>query len=402
MYGDPSAWRTLGLELPPDDRPLYVGKAERSLSARDVRTHFSTGSTGSSTLRRSLPGLLAVELGLEGRPRNLGSPERFANFGLEATGDARLTARMVEQLRLAVWPSPTGVVLAEIETAVIAQLVPPLNLDKVATPWRSVVRAARQRLAGQARAWQPVAAAGLDGLTGEVTSAEARPRGAFSGRVVGIDGAGKFGWVGVVADADGFHGARLGTLREIIDWAEPVDVIGIDIPIGHGTGGVRRADVAARGFVGPRGSSVFAAPPAVVLDTGSYAEANEILTAMALPMLSRQAWALVPRIVETGRVADNDARFFEVHPEVSFCELAGQSLAWSKKSWNGIHLRRRLLAGAGIVLPEVIPEVDGAVADDIIDAAVSAWSARRIANGSARSLPDPPEEANGRRVAIWY
>ena len=304
--------------------------------------------------------------------------------------------------RLAVWPSPTGVVLAEIETAVLAHLVPPLNLDKVATPWRSVVRAARQRLAGQARAWRPVAAAGLDGPTGEVTSAEARPRGAFAGRVVGIDGAGKFGWVGVVADADGFHGARLGTLREIIDWAEPVDVIGIDIPIGHGTGGVRRADVAARGFVGPRGSSVFAAPPAVVLDTGSYAEANEILTAMALPMLSRQAWALVPKIVETGSVADNDARFFEVtsggfvlragrpepcvvqevlerHPSPPSPPRRGRRSCCRKSSPSRRSRRRRHHRRGRLSV-------------------VRSAHCERVGPQS----PDRPEEANGRRVAIWY
>ena len=67
-------------------------------------------------------------------------------------GDARLTEWM---LGLAVWPSPEGVVLDEIETAVLAVLVPPLNLDKVATPWRAAVRSGRKRLADQARAWMP-------------------------------------------------------------------------------------------------------------------------------------------------------------------------------------------------------------------------------------------------------
>ncbi len=222
-----------------------------------------------------------------------------------------------------------------------------------------------------------------------------------AGRVVGIDAAGKHGWVGVLLDADGFQGARLGTLREIIDWAEPVDVIGVDIPIGHVACGTRRADVEARGFVGARASSVFAAPPAEVLDAASYAEANELLMVMGVQMLSRQAWALVPKIVEAATVAEADARVFEVHPEVSFCELAGECVAWSKKSWNGLLLRRRLLTEASVVLPNVISEVAGAVSDDIVDAAVAAWSARRIATATARSLPDPPEESGGRRVAIW-
>jgi predicted RNase H-like nuclease len=123
---------------------------------------------------------------------------------------------------------------------------------------------------------------------------------------------------------------------------------------------------------------------------------------MGVPMLSRQAWALVPKIVEAATIAKSDARVFEVHPEVSFRELAGECLAWSKKSWNGLLLRRRLLAEAGVALPDGISEVAGAVADDVVDAAVAAWSARRIATGTARSFPDPPEKSDGRRVAIWY
>jgi len=224
---------------------------------------------------------------------------------------------------------------------------------------------------------------------------------AAAGRVVGIDAAGKHGWVGVVLDADGFLGARLGSLREIIDSAEPVDAVGVDIPIGHVAAASRRADVEARGLIGPRASSVFAAPPAETLGAASYHEANQVLAAMGVPKLSRQAWALVPKIVEAAGIAAADTRVFEVHPEVSFRELAGDYLAWSKKSWNGLLRRRRLLADAGVVLPDDIPAVAGAAADDIVDAAVVAWSARRIAAGTARSIPDPPEKHGGRQVAIW-
>lgn len=401
MHGDPSVWQRLGLGDPPDDRPLYVGKAGRSLANRDVRTHFSTGKTGSSTLRPSLAGLLADALQLEGQPRNLANPEAFANFGLEAAGGVRLTDWMLEHLRLAVWPSPPEVVLDEVESAVLAQLVPPLNLDNAATPWRPLGRSGRRRLADQARTFTPAASVGP--ITSREQTTTSRPLAAASaGRVMGIDAAGRHGWVGVVLDADGFQGARLGSLREIIDWAEPVDVIGVDIPIGHVAGGNRRADVEARRFVGPRASSVFAAPPAEVLSTESYQQANELLTAMGVPMLSRQAWALVPKMVEAANVATSDARVFEVHPEVSFCELAGECLAWSKKSWNGLLHRRRLLAQGGIVLPDVIVEVAGTVADDIVDAAVAAWSARRIAAGTARTIPESPEEHGGRQVAMWY
>ncbi|HET8617964.1 MAG TPA: hypothetical protein VFM27_03360 [Acidimicrobiales bacterium] len=107
-----------------------------SLASRDVGTHFSTGKTGSSPLRRSLADLL-VDL---------------ANFGLEASGDERLTDWMVSHLRLAVWPSPDGGILDQVETAVLEQLVPPLNVAKVSTPWRAHVQAGRRRLAEQAEA----------------------------------------------------------------------------------------------------------------------------------------------------------------------------------------------------------------------------------------------------------
>jgi Protein of unknown function (DUF429) len=42
----------------------------------------------------------------------------------------------------------------------------------------------------------------------------------------------------------------------------------------------------------------------------------------------------------------------EVHPEVSFAALAGRPLRNSKRSWNDQMEQRRLLASAGIELPD--------------------------------------------------
>ncbi len=155
VNGPAGAWDLLGLAAAADARPPSVGKAERSLAGRDVRTHFATGKTGSSTLRRSLAALLADDLELEACPRNTSEPGYFANFGLEVGGDARLTAWMVEHLRVAVCPAEAGVVLDEVETAVLECLLPPLNIDKVRTPWRQQVRSGRQRMAAEARLWTP-------------------------------------------------------------------------------------------------------------------------------------------------------------------------------------------------------------------------------------------------------
>jgi predicted RNase H-like nuclease len=77
-----------------------------------------------------------------------------------------------------------------------------------------------------------------------------------------------------------------------------------------------------------------------------------------------------------------------------------------KKTWNGMHARRRRLADAGIVLPDELGEIQPAHRvgiDDIIDAAIAAWTARRIARGKARSFPADAtqKDASGRIIAIW-
>ena len=64
--------------------------------------------------------------------------------------------------------------------------------------------------------------------------------------------------------------------------------------------------------------------------------------------------------------------------------------------------RRALLSSQGLAIPDVVGDVSAkAAADDIVDAVACAWTAGRIAAGTARSLPDPPELIDGHEVAIW-
>ena len=109
IYGDAGVWQDLALGDPPDDRPLYLGKAEDSLVTRDLKTHFGSGRTGSSTVRRSFAALLRDTLDLHAQPRNPAKPERFANYGLVPPGDETLTGWMRQRLTLAVWPGTAGV-----------------------------------------------------------------------------------------------------------------------------------------------------------------------------------------------------------------------------------------------------------------------------------------------------
>ena len=61
---------------------------------------------------------------------------------------------MSTRLSLATWLAPPGVVLDEVETIVVRNLRPPLNLDKVGEP-RQRLRTARRRMADMARSWEP-------------------------------------------------------------------------------------------------------------------------------------------------------------------------------------------------------------------------------------------------------
>jgi hypothetical protein len=154
IHAPREVWFELGLGEPPDERPLYVGKAEASLVSRDLDTHFGDGRTGSSTVRRSFAALLREPLQLEGRPRNPAKPERPANYGLSPEHDRRLTTWMCEYLALAVWAKPSDCEhpLSTIEKQLLFKLQPPLNLKDVVTPWTAQLKAARKKMSDQARA----------------------------------------------------------------------------------------------------------------------------------------------------------------------------------------------------------------------------------------------------------
>ena len=223
--------------------------------------------------------------------------------------------------------------------------------------------------------------------------------------VIGVDGCAR-GWVFVRLEDGAFaSAARHAHFAGGVAAARDAAVIGVDMPIGYPSSPdqPRAADVAARGVLGRRASAVFSVPPRAVLTTPDWRTANERSRALTGRGLTRQSFAIAGKILEVEPVAAQDERVREVHPEVSFHALAGRPLAASKRQWNGQMERRALLAGVGIRIPDALGEVGTVAADDILDAAVAAWSAGRIAAGEAVSLPSPPElDDDGRPIAIWY
>lgn len=221
-------------------------------------------------------------------------------------------------------------------------------------------------------------------------------------RVAGIDGYGRGAWVAVLLNEGGFEEALIGaSLDALLPRLARCSVITIDIPIGLPDGAPREADQLARARLGRRRSSVFPTPPRAVLEAPTFAAANEIARGRFGRGVSLQTYGLRSRIFEAERHVRDGRALIEVHPEVSFAELAGEPLFWAKDSWRGAPLRRQLLSGAGITLADELGEADGVPVADILDAAVAAWSARRIARGRSISLPDPPEiHSDGLPAAI--
>lgn len=224
----------------------------------------------------------------------------------------------------------------------------------------------------------------------------------MTARVVGIDGC-KGGWVGVVLAGGDIAVVEGRSIASILGRTGSVDVVGIDIPIGLPVRGARAADVAVQRFLGARRATVFSTPIREALQAPTLTQAIAVSRERAGVGISAQAYALRARIFEVDAWLDGaSADVREVHPEASFSAMVGRPMASPKKSWNGMQERVAALARAGIRLPADLGHA-GAVAgaDDVLDAAAAAWSARRVAAGQAVCFPDPPEDVDGRSVAIW-
>ena len=173
----------------------------------------------------------------------------------------------------------------------------------------------------------------------------------------------------------------------------PVGVcVGVDMPIGLLSSGLRQCDALARRELPGAASRVFTTPPRPVLELGPdapNAQVQELSRALTGQGVSRQALHLAPRILalDAALSALPGHRVVEVHPELAFAELAGRVLD-RKKTPEGVQERldalRTWLPGVDEVLatrPPHVPVVDA------LDALAALWSAARWRDGLARTIP---------------
>ena len=181
-------------------------------------------------------------------------------------------------------------------------------------------------------------------------------------------------------------------------------VVAVDIPIGLPDTGSRECDLGARRFLGPRRSSVFPAPIRPTLVATSYLQACGIGKAADGRALSKQTYAILPKIREVDEFLREDVGrqewIREVHPEVCFWAWNGSNpMGYPKKKRPGEPPLGKAEREA-LVVPRYGDWYTGAESDlpreayaydDLLDAFAALWSAERILLRKAVVIPDKPQ-----------
>jgi predicted RNase H-like nuclease len=221
---------------------------------------------------------------------------------------------------------------------------------------------------------------------------------------VGVDGC-PAGWVAVGLTGDGRLGYQVFPAFDAVLSQHRRALILVDVPIGlrDTCPEERLCDREARRLLKQRRSSVFPAPVRAALCAANYEGASRVNreNTGGRRGLSRQSWAIVPKIREVNEhlAGRHQASPLvrEMHPELCFWALnEGQPLRHNKKTQEGYDERVALLSGsvAGVVglVDRVLRETRRSVVrrDDVVDALVGAVVAR-LSRGDLKTLPEAPE-----------
>jgi predicted RNase H-like nuclease len=143
-----------------------------------------------------------------------------------------------------------------------------------------------------------------------------------------------------------------------------------------------------------------------MLEAETYQEACSIRLAVDGKRCSRQAFGIlcIIRQVDAHMTSDLQRRVREGHPEVSFTALAGAPMAFSKLSSEGRDKRLNVLGSHfGNQLPQLAGLKTRGAVTDAIDAHAMLFTARRIRDGCAETLPSQFErDSRDIRMEIVY
>ena len=230
-------------------------------------------------------------------------------------------------------------------------------------------------------------------------------------QTIGVDGC-KAGWVACFRKENFLVFEVFANFKLLIEAFDDDTIIAVDMPIGlpdriFGSG--RPAEIEARKFVGgKRAASVFSMPSRQAIYTFDWVEARKVAQKTSEPPrnFSIQAWNLLPKVRQIDELMRGDfgykRRVFETHPEIVFRSLSNGALEHYKKTPEGHRFRKALLQNFGLPIPDTLPIIRGAAADDLVDSAAALACAERISKGIAQSFPNPPAlDSFNIPIAIW-
>lgn len=227
--------------------------------------------------------------------------------------------------------------------------------------------------------------------------------------IAGVDGC-RAGWLCVRSQGTVVEGEVFASFTQLLDLLHTASVIAVDIPIGLPTSGERSCDRMARQVLGaPRASSVFPAPIWAVANETDYTVACAKHRGVDGRALSKQAFAILPKIVEVNQLALNRTGFQdrvrEIHPELCFAVWnGGRAMQHRKSESAGAAERERLIdrewpGSRSRVLRSL--GRSGWQPDDLNDAFAALWTASRIASGVAKAFGSQATDQHGLRMEMW-
>jgi predicted RNase H-like nuclease len=232
---------------------------------------------------------------------------------------------------------------------------------------------------------------------------------------LGVDARGRGAFTGVEIGEHGYRRAvELDRVEATFEHGVDAAAIAFDVPIGHDDpngerGGERACEQAMRELLGEAAfeERVLAYPPPVVFEEAStFPSARDRCEAEGWPRLAKPIFFARERLEALERRAVNDSRVVEVHPELSFAVLNRQQggsgpLEHYGEGWAAANERLELFQAAGLS-PETTLDEANAHPRSVLDAAIAAWTARRVAQGEARVFPEQPpsDPRTGREVAL--
>ena len=198
----------------------------------------------------------------------------------------------------------------------------------------------------------------------------------------------------------------LWTAKHIADACDRLathEAVAIDMPIALAPRGTRSAEAEIRSVLGSSARSVFTSPTRAAVVAESQRAATDINRAHEGPGISAQAFGLFASICELRATLDGPgfAHWWETHPETSFALMNDGPPLASKRTAGGVGQRLEQIARhLGLNHQVLLDAPDKVPVDDVLDAIASAWSARRIAAGTAALFGDPGRDDQGFPVGI--